>query len=115
MRFAGAALLFLVGAAAALATVVLHQVWWGFLLAVAATVVALVSLPRGWLTRLSFALGWVGLVAWVTPRRPEGDYLIGSNTSGYLLLGFALLVLMLAVATLPRPRRVPPVEVGDDS
>lgn len=115
MRFAGAALLFLVGATAALATVVLHQIWWGFLLAAAATVVALASLPRGWLTRLPFALGWVGLVAWVTPRRPEGDYLIGSNTSGYLLLGFALLVLLFAVGTLPSPRRVASSAVGDDS
>ena len=69
----------------------------------------------GWLTRLPFALGWVGLVAWVTPQRPEGDYLIGSNTAGYLLLGFALLVLLFAVGTLPRPRRGAPGEVGDDS
>jgi hypothetical protein len=114
VRFAGAALLVVGGAATALATVLLHQVWWGLLLSVAATVAALVALGRGWLTRLPFALGWVGLAAAVTPQRPEGDYLVGSNTSGYLLLGFALLVLLFAVVTLPRPRRGTPGDVGDD-
>ena len=114
MRLAGAALLVVAGAATALATVLLHQVWWGFLLSIAATVTALVAVGRGWLTRLPFALGWVGVVAVATPQRPEGDYLVGSNTSGYLLLGFALLVLLFAVATLPHPRRGTPDDVGDD-
>ncbi len=115
MRLAGAALLVVAGAATALATVALHQVWWGFLLSIVATAAALVGVGRGWLTRLPFALGWVGLVAVVTPQRPEGDYLVGSNNSGYVLLGFALVVLLFAVATLPRPRRVTPDDAGDGS
>jgi hypothetical protein len=115
MRFAGAVLLGLLGAATALATVVLHQVWWGLLLSLAATVAVLVGVPRGWLSRLPFALGWAGLVAWVAPQRPEGDYVIGSNTAGYALLGLALVVLLFAVVTLPRPRRVTPGDGRDGS
>ncbi len=106
MRWAGALLLLLAGALTGLSAVALHETWWGFLLAAVATVAALVALGRGWLTRLPFALGWVGLVAWVVPQRPEGDFLIASDPAGYALLGFGLLVLLFAVATLPRPERV---------
>ena len=72
---------------------------------VVATVAALVGLPRGWLTRLPFALGWVGTVFLLSRRRSEGDYLVSSNTPGYLLLGLGLAVLLFALATLPPPRR----------
>ena len=108
MRWAGALLLVAAGAATALGAVVLHPLWWGFLLAVAATVAALVALGGGWLTRLPFAVGFVAVVAWTAPQRDEGDYVISSDLAGYALLGFALLVLVFAVGTLPRPRRVRP-------
>jgi hypothetical protein len=35
--------------------------------------------------------------------RSAGDYLIASTGPGYAVLGLALVVLVLAVATLPRP------------
>ena len=35
--------------------------------------------------------------------RGEGDYLVASTGAGYAVLGLALVVLMLAIATLPRP------------
>lgn len=108
MKWAGAVLLVAAGAATALGAVLLHQLWWGFLLAAAATVATLLALAPGWLTRLPFALGWVAVVAWMAPQRDEGDYVISSDLAGYALLGFALLVLVFAVGTLPRPRRVPP-------
>jgi hypothetical protein len=95
--------------------VLLHPLWWGFLLAAAATVTAMVALGRGWLTRLPFALGWVALVAWMAPQRDEGDFVVSSDLAGYALLTLALLVLAFAVTTLPRPRRVRSDERGPGS
>ena len=106
MRFAGAVLLVAAGAATALATVLLHPLWWGLALAIAATLATLWALPRGWFTRLPFALGWVALVTWMSPRRDEGDFVISSDSAGYVLLGFSLVVVVVAVVTRPRPRRV---------
>jgi hypothetical protein len=37
--------------------------------------------------------------------RPEGDYVVSSDLPGYLLVGLGLLVLVLGIATLPRPTR----------
>jgi hypothetical protein len=105
MRFATAALLLVAGAATGLAAVALHEIWWGFLLAVAATVAAMLAIAPGVLTRLPFALGWVALVGWMTPRRDEGDYVVSSDLAGYALLGFGWLVLMFALVTLRRGRR----------
>ena len=105
MRILVAALLLVAGAVTALATVALHTYWWGFLLAAAATLVALIALGAGWSTRLAFGAGWVGFTAWVAPRRAEGDFAIGSDLAGYGLLALALGVLVFSVATLPRPRR----------
>jgi hypothetical protein len=115
MRIASAVLLAVAGAATALATVLLHPLWWGFLLSAAATLAALLALGRGWLTRLPFALGWVALVAWMAPQRSEGDFVVSSDAAGYALLALALLVLVFAVVTLPRPRRVRADTDGDAS
>jgi len=109
MRFATAALLFVVGAATGLAAVALHEIWWGFLLAATTTVAVMLAIGRGWLTRLPFALGWVALVGWMTPRRDEGDYIVSSDIAGYALLGFGWLVLMFALLTLRPQRRGTPV------
>jgi len=105
MRIVVAVLLLVAGAVTALATVALHTLGWGFLLGAAATLAALSALGPGWWTRLAFGLGWVGLVAWVTPIRAEGDYAISSDLAGYTLIGFALVVFIYSVVTLPRPRR----------
>ena len=46
----------------------------------------------------------------VSVPRGGGGYVITDSTSGYVVLGVAVVVLAVAVGTLPRPgRRVPPV------
>lgn len=98
--------LLVVGLATGLASVALHQLWWGLLLSVLATATTMFALPAGWWSRLPFALGWVGVVGWLTVPRPEGDYAIAGDANGYALLAGALVVFVTGVATLPR--RVPP-------
>jgi hypothetical protein len=98
----------LAGVAAGVATVAVHQWWWGLLLAVAATLLTLVAAPPGWSTRLPFAVGFAGSVLLLAVPRGEGDYLLGSTVAGYAVLGFALVVVMIALATLPRPGRTSP-------
>jgi hypothetical protein len=95
----------LAGIAAAVGTVAVHQWWSGFVLG-AATALALVFVtPPGWTTRLPLAAGFVGTVALTAVPRAEGDYLVGSTSQGYAVLGLALVVLCVAIATLPRPER----------
>lgn len=108
MKVAGAVALLLAGAATALATVAVHQFWWGLVLGAAATTAALVAVGRGWWTRLPFGVGWAALVAWVAPTRAEGDFVISGNTQGLTLLAVAFVVLSVSVATLPRPGRGAP-------
>jgi hypothetical protein len=108
MRVAGAVVLFVAGAVTAIAATALHQHWWGLLLGVAATAAALVALGPGWLTRLPFGLGWAGFVAWVAPARAEGDYAISGNAQGIALLATACVVVVVSLATLPRPGRGAP-------
>jgi len=103
MRFVVAAVLVVAGAATALATVALHQLWWGLLLGTAATLAGLLGLARGWLTRLPYAAGWAGMVGYLTLPPPGGGYAMSADTSGYAVAGLALVVLGVAVATLPRP------------
>lgn len=105
LRGAMALVLVAVGAATALAAVAVHELWWGLPLTVAVLGFGLLAVGSGWWTRLPGALGFVAGVAWVVPARPEGDYAIASSGRGYALLGLALIVLVLAIATLPRPRR----------
>ena len=111
MRFVGAAALVAAclvgGAATAVATVALHQIWWALLLGTVASIAALLALRRGWSTRLPYAVGWSGAVGWLTLPEPGGGYAIGADTSGYTVSGLALVVLFLGVATLPRPGRRP--------
>jgi|SRR4051794_29213402 hypothetical protein len=103
----------LAGVALAIVTVAVHQWWWGLLLGVATTLLVVVSTPAGWATRLPLALGFVGAVVLFSVPRGEGDYLVASTTSGYCVLGLALVVLMLAIATLPRPGRKNPRLAGE--
>lgn len=90
------------GALTAVASVALHQLWWGLLLGVAAPAAALVALPTGWWARLPFAVGWVAMVGYLTVPRPEGDYVIGDGLAGYVLLAAAMAFLIGALVTLPR-------------
>lgn len=95
------------GLATGVATVALHQHWWGLLLGVATTGLLLFAAPPGWGTRLAFALGYVIAVGVLAVPRPEGDYWIASNAEGYILLGTTLVVLCVSIATLPRPGQSP--------
>lgn len=103
MRVLAAAGLLLVGAVTAVATVALHDLWWGLALASVATVWTTLALPAGWWSRLAFVAGWVAVVAWLTFPRAEGDYLISQDVQGYAVLALGLVLLVLAIATLPRP------------
>lgn len=96
----GCALALLVaGAAAGLATVLLHQQGWGLALGLAAAIAATLALPRGWWSRVAFMLGWMGAVVWAMVPRAEGDYLIPANLLGYVVLGGSFVVLLVALAT----------------
>ncbi len=105
MRPLAAVGLLLGGAVVGLATVALHSIWWGLLLGVLATAAALWALPGGWWLRLPFGLGWAAMAGYLSVPRGEGDYVIAASLDGYLLLGFAVVVLVVSVATVPRPGR----------
>jgi hypothetical protein len=98
----------LAGVAAGVASVAVYQWWWGLALAVAATLLTLLSAPAGWGTRLPFAAGFAGAILLLAVPRGEGDYLVGSTVAGYAVLALALVVVMISVATLPRPGRTGP-------
>ena len=63
---------------------------------------ALVLLVVGFATAV---VGFAAGVARAVPERPEGDYTVATSMRGYGLLLVAFLVLLVALATLPRPRR----------
>lgn len=93
----------LLGAGVGLATVLLHGYGWGLGLGIAATAATLVALPGGWWRRLAFALGWTAVLGVATVQRPEGDYLVSSDASGYLLLATGVVVLAAGfVGLVPR-------------
>jgi len=108
-RAAGAAGLLLVGVLTGLAASVSHELWWSLPLTTAGLGAAYLAVGPGWSTRLPLALGFAASVGWALRARPEGDYLVATSTRGLLLLGVVLLAVLVAVATLPRPRpsRVP--------
>ncbi|MFT4084393.1 MAG: DUF6113 family protein [Nocardioides sp.] len=83
-----------------LAAVAVHSWWWGLVLGLAATLAALVAMRPGW-GRVGFAAGWLTPVALATIPRPEGDYAIGTDVTGYGILAGAVVVLAVALATVP--------------
>ena len=93
----------LAGIGTAIGTVAVYQWWWGLLLGAATTLLVLFATPPGWTTRLPLAVGYVGTVALMAVPRGEGDYLVASTRAGYAVLGLALAVLLISIATLPRP------------
>ena len=106
MRPGVVVLVLMLGAGTGIATVALHDLVWGLVLAAAATVAAVVSLPPG-RHRLAFVVGWDAIVGWLTLPRPEGDYVISQDRQGYAVLALGLLLLVAGLATLPRPRARP--------
>src|SRR5687768_12215906 len=101
-RLPAAVGLLVAGAVTGVATVALHELWWGFVLGVAAVLAAVVALPAGWWSRVAFVAGFGAVVAWLTVPRSEGDYLVSEDWQGYGLLAFGLALLVGALATLPR-------------
>lgn len=93
----------LVGAGTGIATVALHDWWWGLAFGAVASLLAAVAVRPGWSTRLAYGLGWDGMVGWLTVKRPEGDFVVSADAQGYAVLGLGLALLLLCVATLPRP------------
>ena len=107
LRVTTVVLAVLVGAVTALATVALHERAWGLPMAVVATAAALAAAPAG-APRFGYAVGWVLLVGYLTFPRPEGDYVLTQDLRGYAVLLTALVTFVVALATLPRPRRPAP-------
>lgn len=92
------------GVGVGVSAVAVHEYPWGLVLGLAATAATLVALPGGWWARLPFALGWVAVLAVVTPERAEGDFLVRSNVDGYLLLGAGVVVFGAGFLGLLAPR-----------
>ncbi len=93
------------GMVVGLSAVALHQRWWGLPLAIAATATTAYALRPGWWARLPFAFGWVAMVGYLALPRSDGGYAIASDAPGYLLLGFAVALLVAATVTLHPLRR----------
>ena len=91
---------FVLGLVVGLSSVALHSYWWGLVLAVAATSTAAYALPAGWWARMPFAVGWVAIVGYLALPRDEGDYAIADDVQGYVLLGFAVALLVASMVTL---------------
>ena len=98
----------LAGVGTAVVTVAVHQWWWGLVVAVAVTLLAVLAAPAGWGTRLPFAVGFGGTAVLFAVPRGAGDYLVASTGPGYAVLGTAVVVVTFAIATLPRPGRTSP-------
>ena len=99
-----------VGAAVALASVVVHRSDFpvGLLLGLATTFAVpwwlLTSArPR---TAASYVVGWLAVLALVVEGRPEGDYALAGDVGGYAMLGAGFLLIFLGiVAFAGRSRR----------
>ena len=108
LRIAQAVGLLVVGLAVGLASVAVHPTWWGLPLALVTTAVTAYAAPGGWTGRLPFVLGWAVVVGALAVPRGEGDFVIADDVSGYALLGFGLMLVVAAFATLPPPRNNAP-------
>ena len=100
----------ILGLVVGLSSVALHHYWWGLLLALAATSMAAFALPAGWWARIPFAVAWVAIVGYLAIPKDEGDYVISGDVRGYVLLGFAVALLVAAMVTLQPIRRRNPTQ-----
>ena len=82
LRVLEALLLGVLGAAIAVAAVAVHELWWGLPLTAACLAAVLVWVGRGWLTRLTLAMGFVAVVLVAVPSTADGDVLVSSSTRG---------------------------------
>ncbi len=87
------------GAVVGAASAFVHGLPVGLALALVAALASAVALPPGWWARLPFALGWLGAVFYFATPRPEGDYLVASDTAGYLLLASGMVIAAFGLVT----------------
>ncbi|GAA5124404.1 hypothetical protein GCM10023339_45810 [Alloalcanivorax gelatiniphagus] len=88
----------LVGAVSGAAGTVLHQRWWGLLLALGTGLVVVAVLPAG-AVRAAFALGWCVPVLRGALERPAGGFLISADAAGWSFLAGSAVLLVAALAT----------------
>lgn len=91
----------LAGLLVGVAAVAVHPWWWGLLLAVAASSATLLALPRG-VARLAYAAVWGIVVALAATPRPAGGYAVAGDLAGYLMIFWAVLMILVATATVSR-------------
>ena len=91
----------LLGLLVGVAAVAVHPWWWGVLLAVAASSAMLLALPRG-ASRIAYAAAWAIVIALAATPRPTGGYAIAGDLEGYLLISWAVLMIVVATATVAR-------------
>lgn len=100
------------GLVVGVAAVAVHPWWWGLLLAVAASSAALLALPRG-ASRVTYAVAWAIVVALAATPRPAGGYAVAGDVAGYLMILWAVLMIVVAAATVSRAaERVEPAPPG---
>ena len=104
MRVALGLAALVVGLVSGAAGTLVHQRWWGLLLALGAALAALAWLPAGG-PRLAFAVGWCLPVLRGALERPGGGFLIGGDAVGWSFLAGSAVVLLAAVATARAGRR----------
>ena len=95
-----------VGLVSGAAGTLVHQRWWGLVLALAAALAALAWLPAGG-ARLAFALGWCVPVLRGALERPGGGFLISADAVGWSFLAGSAVLLVAAVVTAGAGRRTP--------
>ncbi|CAN5148099.1 MAG: hypothetical protein ACSLEW_04620 [Nocardioides sp.] len=103
-RFAGCLAAAVVGVLTGTAATLVHPISGPLALAVAATLASCWACPPGWV-RMSYALTWIVPVGFFMVPRPDGGYLIGSDGPGYLLVALGMVVISVAVVTIPRRRQ----------
>lgn len=91
-------------------SVALHERWWGLVFGIVATAATAYALPPGWWARMPFAFGWAAMVGYLAVPRDEGDYAVASDLPGYVLLGFAVALVVAAAVTLQPLRRGNPAD-----
>ena len=99
------------------ASTVVHGLGAGLVLGMLATLASVLALPPGWWARLPFAAGWLGVALYFSNPRPEGDYLVAGDGSGYALLGTGMAIVAFGIVTVRPPRPAPRerVAAADDA
>ena len=106
MRAAYGLAALVVGLVSGAAGTLVHQRWWGLVLALAAALAAIAWLPAGGV-RLAFAVGWCVPVLRGALERPGGGFLISGDAAGWSFLAGSAVLLVAAVATAGAGRRTP--------